>query len=649
MSSGRIPGWNRADKIPPWWEFVRETLKVPQGLCAAIPKQIAWATSKCYHQLLMKPADTNKEIAGILREVAAVYEVREDSLFRVAAYNKAADSIEHSSVEAKDLWDEGKLDEIPGVGKGIASYLDEYFKTGKVRHFQALKKGMPKGMFALLDVPGIGPKSAYKIAKNLKVKSVEDLQKAAEKGKIAELEGFGEQSQKEILKGIREYQRRSNRILLPEAYGLAEKIISILEAVPGVQRVDALGSLRRMVPTVGDVDLAVATTDPDAVIKAFIGMREVKKVLAQGSVKASVVLKNGYQVDLRVQDPKSYGAQLQYFTGSKNHNIHLRKMANEMGLSLSEYGVKGVKVSKYQSVKEFATEEGFYEYLGMSCPPPELREDTGEIEAALRSAQGKLSGLPTLVELKDIKGDLHLHCVPNFRPSHDPGVSTMEEIVEKAADLGYEYVCIGNHNPSISQYRSQDIIRLIEEKSAKIEQLNDTFGKKRGIKILNSLEVDLLASNKLALENEALELLDVVVAGIHSSMRSSREEMTERLMVALENPYVHIISHPTGRLLLEREGYELDWERIFEACVKYGKILEINAQPKRLDLPDALVREAVKRGVRLAINTDAHHYEDMGMMPFGVSVARRGWAEKEDIVNTLSWPDFREVTRLRVR
>ena len=598
----------------------------------------------------MKPADTNKEIARILREVAAVYEVKEDDRFRVSAYNKAADSIEHSSGEVKDLWDEGKLNEIPGVGKGIAAYFNEYFTTGKVKHFQTLKKQVPTGMFALLDVPGIGPKSAYKLSKELKIKSVKDLQKAAKKGKIAELEGFGEQSQKEILKGIRDYQRRSDRLLLPDACEIAEKIIKVLEAVPGVQRVDALGSLRRMVPTVGDVDIAVAATNSKAVVKAFVGMKDVKKVLAQGSVKASVILKDNYQADLRVQGPKSYGAQLQYFTGSKNHNIHLRKIANEKGYSLSEYGIKIIKTRKHENIKtlkqagvaEFRTEQAFYGYLGMSCPPPEIREDTGEIEASLEDR------LPDLVKLEDIKGDLHLHCAPNFRSSHDPGLSTMGEVVEKAADLGYEYVCVGNHNPSVSQYNSEDVLKIIKEKSAKIEQLNSTIGRERGIKILNSLEVDLLASNRLALEDEALKLLDVVIAGIHSSMKMSKKEMTERLLVAIENPLVHIIAHPTGRLLLEREGYQLDWDRIFAACKKYDKILEINAQPKRLDLPDTLVRKAVEKGVKLAINTDAHYVDDMDLMRFGVSVAHRGWAERGDIINTLPWPEFRKALRLKV-
>lgn len=583
---------------------------------------------------LMKPMFTNKEISRLLREIAAVYEVKGEDRFRVAAYNKAADGIEHSSVEVKDLWKEGRLDEIPGVGKNLASHLDEYFKTSKVKHFQAVRKEVPAGMFSLLDVPGIGPKHAYKLAKELKIKTVKGLKKAGESGKVALLEGFGEQSQLEILKGIRDLERRSNRILLPEAYEIAQKVISVLEGVSGVKRVDALGSLRRMVPTVGDVDIAVASTNTKAVIDAFVKMPEVRRILAQGSAKASVTLKNGYQVDLRVQAPKSYGAQLQYFTGSKSHNIHLRKIANEMGYSLSEYGIKSIKVSKYQGVKEFEEEEGFYRYLGMGWIPPELREDSGEIEAAQKRK------LPNLVKLEDIRGDLHLHGAPNFRPSHDPGISTMEEIVEKAADLGYEYVCLGNHNPGISRYSPKDVLRIIKEKNAIIEQLNCSLGEKRGIKILNSLEVDLLASKKLALENKALELLDVVLVGIHSSMKSSREEMTERLLAAIENPFVDIISHPTGRLLLKREGYDLDWDRIFGACQKYDKILEINAHPKRMDLPDTLVREAVHRGVKLAIGTDAHHVDDMDLMRFGISIARRGWAEKKNIVNTLSWSEF---------
>jgi DNA polymerase (family 10) len=278
----------------------------------------------------------------------------------------------------------------------------------------------------------------------------------------------------------------------------------------------------------------------------------------------------------------------------------------------------------------------------MDWIPPELREDTGEIEAAQKHQ------LPDLVNLEDIKSDLHLHCKPDFRPSHDPGISTMEEIVEKAADLGYEYICMGNHNPSLTQYTSKDILEIIERKAARIEQLNYSIGKKRGIKILNSFEIDLLASKKIALENAALRLIDVVVVGIHSSMRASRQEMTERLLVAIENPFVHIISHPTGRLLLEREGYELDWDKIFAACLKYSKILEINAQPKRLDLPDTLVRKAIKRGVKLAINTDAHYVDDMEMMQFGVANARRGWAERKDIINTLSWPEFRKALKLKI-
>lgn len=590
----------------------------------------------------MSPVFTNKEIAKLLREIAAAYEIKDKNRFRVSAYNKAADSVEHASMEAKDLWDEGRLDEIPGVGKNIAAHLDELFRTGKVKHFTEVKKGVPAGMFNILDVPGMGPKTAYKLAKELKIGDVDDLKNAAEEGKIAGLKGFGEQSQNEILKGVREYKRRSGRILLPDAYKEAQKIIRVLERVPGVLRVDALGSLRRMVPTVGDIDLAVASDDPDAVVETFVKMKGVKRVLAKGSAKASVVLSNNYQVDLRVQSPKGYGAQLQYFTGSKNHNIHLRKVANEMGLSLSEYGIKSVNESMSQGVKEFPTEEEFYEYLGMDWIPPELREDTGEIEAAMEHQ------LPDLVELEDIKGDLHLHCIPNFRTSHDEGQSSKEEIIDKAAELGYEYVCLGNHNPSVSGHNEQDVKKIVEAKSKEIEQLRYSVGRKRGIKLLNMFEIDLLSNKSLAISNEILRRIDVVVASVHSSMRQSRKKMTERVLEAIKNPYVHIIGHPTGRLLLEREGYELDWGKVFAACKEHDKILEINAHPSRLDLPDPLVREAVNRGVKLAVNTDAHVAAAMDLMGFGVAVARRGWAGKGDIVNTLPWSEFKRLLKLAV-
>lgn len=575
---------------------------------------------------------SNAEVARLLREVAAAYEVKGADRFHIAAYNRAADSVEHATSEIKDLWDEGKLEEIPGIGKSIATYLDEYFRRGKVLHFKQVKKGLPLGMFKLSEVPGVGAKSAYKIAKSLRIESVSQLKKFCKAGKVAELEGFGAQSEREILKGIEELERRSDRLLLPIAWRVAEKVIKRLKNTPGVRRVDPMGSLRRMCSTVGDVDIAVATKKPTLAIDTFTSMPDVKRILVKGEVKASVILKSGYQVDLRAQDPASYGAQLQYFTGSKDHNIRLRKIANEKGLSLSEYGVRKVKSPK-SKVKSFSTEEAFYKFLEMSWIPPELREDAGEIEAV---QEGRL---PRLVELKDIKGDLHVHCDFPMEESHDPGVSSMEEIIKEAQRFGYNYIGLSNHSPSVSRHTQERMRKLIKRKNEAISKLRSRYN---GVKLLNVLEVDILANRELALGDEALKMLDFVIAAVHSNLRQSKEEMTKRILVALENPYVHALAHPTGRLLLEREGSEIDWEEVFKTCLENKKVLEINAFPKRLDLPDTLVREAVKRGVKLIINTDAHEVSQMDFMPYGVAVARRGWAEKSDIINTLSWSKFRD-------
>jgi DNA polymerase (family 10) len=579
---------------------------------------------------------TNQQIAELLKEIAAAYEVKGEDRFRIAAYRRAADAVEHAASDLKDLWEAGRLAEIPGIGKALAEHLDEYFRRGQVAHFEQVKRGLPPGMFNLMKVPGVGPKSAYKIAKLLKVKSLADLKKACEKGQVARLPDFGEVSQADILKGIAAVERRGTRVLLPVAEGVAQKVTAVLEKVPGVKRVDALGSLRRRVPTVGDIDLAVATTQPSLAIKAFVAMPEVGRVLAQGPAKASVVLTSGYQVDLRVQSPSSYGAQLQYFTGSKEHNIHLRKLALERGLSLSEYGIREVKSQK-SKVKIFKTEEEFYRALGMPWIPPEIREDTGEIETALRQAQGKPEGLPNLVELADIKGDLHVHCDFPLEESHDPGLMKMEEIAKKASELGYEYVALGNHSPSVSRHTPTQVVQLLKKKNREIESLRPRFP---AVKLLNVVEVDILTDGQLALDDEALSLLDVVIVSVHSSFLQSQAKMTERVLRALRNPRVHIFGHPTGRLVQEREGYELDWEVIFRACWEGDKVLEVNAYPKRLDLPEELVREAVRRGVKMVINTDAHDLSQLDLMCYGVYNARRGWAQKKDILNTLSWPEF---------
>jgi len=602
---------------------------------------------------------TNREIAKLLRSIAAAYEVKEGNKFKVMAYDRAAAAVEHATSELKDLWDDGKLEEVPGIGKSIAQHLDELFRTGRIRHFEEVKKDLPPGMFALLDIPGIGAKKAHKLCKNLGIfeakTAVDELEKAALEGKIAKIEGFGEESQKDILEGIRAFKKgqiKENRMTLPYAWQMAKEVLEYLKKHPAAKRADPLGSLRRRVATIGDVDIAVATEEGDGVITYFLKFPKVRQVIERGPSGASVLLTNGRQVDLRIQKPRAYGAMLQYFTGSKQHNIHLRELALKMGLSLSEYGIKIIDKSKIQNanlkmqndnlkskIYEFAEEEDFYKALGLPWIPPELREDSGEIEAAQK---GKL---PKLVETGDIKGDLHMHSNFPVEESHDPGVSSMEKMIEVAASLGYEYIGFSEHNPSQSQHNPGEIISLIKRKKEAIDKINYSRTKKLLKWVFNSLEIDIKPNGELAIPLKALDLLDYGIASIHSNFKMSREQMTKRVLTALSHPKIKIFGHPTGRKLGEREGYELDWEKIFDFCLKKGKWIEINAWPDRLDLPDSLVREAVKRGVKMIINTDSHAAEHLYLMEFGVSVARRGWAEKKDIINTLPYDKISKLLR----
>ena len=571
---------------------------------------------------------SNKEIAKLFRSISAAYTVKGDDYFKIIAYDKAADSIEHATSELKDLWDDHKLDTVPGLGKSIQSHLDELFKTGKVKHFEDVKKGLPQGMFELLDLSGMGPKSAYKLTKSLKIKNIKDLEAAAHAGKIRSLSGFGQKSENDILASIAQYKGQESRHLLPLAFSTAERILNHLRKIPQCEQAEPLGSLRRMVATVGDIDIAVASHNAQKVVKHFTKFREVGRVLEAGPKTSSVILKNGIQIDLMVQPPDAFGALLQHFTGSKNHNIHLREIALKKHLSLSEYGIKVKGV-----LKKFETEEDFYQFLGMDWIPPELREDTGEIEAA---ASHKL---PQLVKLEDIKGDIHLHSDFPIEPSHDPGANSFEEIIEKARTLGYEYIGFSDHSPGYSTHSKGQIIQLIKKRTNAIGKLRS---KHQEIKLLNLLEIDILANGALSVPDEGLKILNGAIAGVHSSHRQDRKTMTKRILTACQSPYVQVISHPTGRLLQEREAYEVDWPKIFEECLKTKTMLEVNAWPNRLDLPDVLVREATKVGVKLIINTDSHEVSQMDNMQFGVAVARRGWASAKDIVNTLTWLEFKK-------
>ncbi|OGD10656.1 hypothetical protein A2397_00095 [Candidatus Amesbacteria bacterium RIFOXYB1_FULL_44_23] len=585
---------------------------------------------------------TNLQISKLLKAVAAALELssQDYNRFRVIAYDRAADAIEHSSSEIKDLWDDGQLKTVPGIGDQIASHLDELFKTGKVDHFNQILKPFPPAMFELLDIPGLGPKTAFKLCKALGISkahtAIASLQKAAKKGHIAQIEGFGDDSQAAILKGIEDFNNRGSRLLLPQAEKISTDLIAWLEKSPHTQKADPLGSLRRKVATVGDVDISVSSSDPKQVIEHFTNYPKKLRILEAGDKTASIILPNDYQVDLMVQDPKSYGSLLQHFTGSKHHNIALRELALKKGLSLSEYGIK-TKLG----LKTFATEEDFYKYLGLDWIPPELREDAGEIAAAQNHS------LPTLIELDEIRGDLQVHSDINLEPSHDLGQSSLDELAQTAKSLKYEYLGLTEHNPSVSEHTDKQVTDLIKRKTDLITQFNHTHenNSEKIPYLFNGLEIDIQANGKRALSDANLDLLDYACVSIHSSFDQTRKEMTDRVLSGLNHPKVKFFAHPTGRLLGQREGIELDWDQIFDFCLKNDKWLEIDAWPNRLDLPDVQVREAVKRGVKLTVDTDSHNHTHLHYMKYGVWVAKRGWAKKSDIINTLPFDQLIKIIK----
>lgn len=574
---------------------------------------------------------SNLEIAKLLRSVAAALTLSKgDNRFRIIAYERAADAIEHSSSEVKDLWDDGNLNELAGVGTGIASSLDELFRTGQVKHYQKALNRFPEAIYELMEIPGIGPKSALKLSKSLGItnahSAISDLEKAAKKGRIREIEDFGKDSEQKIIQSITELKGRTKRLLLPVAQENADLVIDWMRKNPNVKRIDTLGSLRRQVSTVGDIDIAVATSKPQEVIEHFKNYPRKNRILEAGTHTASLILPNEYQLDLMVQPEASYGSLLQHFTGSKHHNVALREFAMKKGLSLSEYGIK-----QGRKIHTFSSEEDFYNFLGLDWIPPEIREDKGEIVAARNHT------LPNLVKLENIKGDLQIHSNINVEPSHDLGNSSVAELVEEALRLHYEYIGLTEHNPSVSQHTPSQVIDIIKMKTEIIQNINhENIHEKRGIYVFNGLEIDIQPDGKRALSDSALDLLDYACVSIHSSFRQNRKTMTDRVLQALDHPKIRFFAHPTGRLLNEREGVELDWDRIFDFCLKKQIWLEIDAWPNRLDLPDALVKDAVIRGVKIIINSDSHSADHLKFMRYGVSVARRGWATPSDIINTLS-------------
>jgi len=574
----------------------------------------------------------------LLRNVAAGYRIKNDFKykFQIIAYERAADAVEHLTADIKDIADEGKLEDIPGVGPSIAQHLAEIVKTGQSKHFEEITSGIPPAVFELMKLKGVGPKTALAFSKSFGISKAENA--------IAKLKDAlkKDATQTKILKAIDEYARKDTRMLLSYADGVAEEVVEWLKKSPAVLEVNTLGSIRRRVATVGDIDIAVASNKSQIVIDHFCKYPKAKSVLEQGDKTASVILGNGLQIDLMLGESKAYGALLAHFTGSKHHNIKLREHALKLGYSLSEYGIKNINDKKEndKKVKVFNTEEKLHSFLGMDYIEPELREGNEEIEVAIKHR------LPKLVELADIKGDLQIHSNIDVQPSHDLGQSSLREIVDKANKLGYEYVALTDHNPSFKNHTPEQVVKILKNRMKTIEEFNTSLKtvENNGVKKLyNSLEVDILPSGKLALPDEAFDYLDFILVSIHSVFDQSREVMTKRLLTALSYPKVKILAHPTARKITKRESVEADWLRISEFCAQKGIAVEINADPMRLDLPDFLVKEVQKSGVMFSLGTDSHHVAMMDNMAYGVAVARRGWLTADRIMNTLSFNEFERI------
>ncbi|MDW8185668.1 MAG: DNA polymerase/3'-5' exonuclease PolX [Anaerolineae bacterium] len=563
---------------------------------------------------------TNQEIAQIFENIADMLEIQGEIPYKVMAYRRAAENIAALGRDIYDLWQEGALRTIPGVGEAIEEKIDALLRTGHLELYERLKSEIPQSLLEMRQIPEMGPKRIKAVWEKLGITTVEELEEAARAGKLRSLPGFGPKLESKILAGIEGVKRRkiAGRVPLGVAWPLAQEILKALQEVPGVQRLAAAGSFRRMKDTVGDLDFLVAAEDPEAVMERFTSLPIVETVLLKGSTKSSVRLRDGLQADLRVIEAARWGTALQYFTGSQQHNIQLREHALRRGYSLSEYAL--TRVETEEEIR-CATEEEVYARLGLAYIPPELREGRGEIEAAL---EGRL---PRLVEVADLRGDLQVHSV------WSDGQASIREMAQAAKAKGYRYMLLTDHSQSLGVAKGLTPERLWEQRR-EVEAVNAELGD--GFRVLHGAEVEIRADGSLDYPDEVLAALDLVVASVHTGLRQDRERVTARFLAAIRHPYVHIIAHPTGRLIGEREGADADWEAILRAAAETGTLLEINANPARLDLPDALARRALELGCKLVISTDAHSPGEFDLIHFGVAVARRAWATPEDIANT--WP-----------
>ncbi len=560
---------------------------------------------------------SNSDLANIFDRISNLLEIKGEVIYKILAYRRAADSLRALPEDINTLQAEGRLEQIPGVGKAIAEKIDELLTTGQMGFLERLQAEVPPTLVDLLEVPDVGPKKARLFWKEAGITTLVELEAAAREQHLRKLPGIGEKSEARILAGIEALSRRSDRMLLGTAWPIARHWLDFLRAIPETQQVEAAGSLRRWRQTIGDIDLVAASHNPKPLMDSFIGSPEVLRVLGQGENKSSVELHNGVKLQLWIQPPERFGSLLLFVTGSKDHNVRLRELAQRKGLSLSERGL----LDEQGSLQTFATEAEVYNALGLPWIPPELREDRGEIQAAREHK------LPNLVQLADLRSELHAHS------TWSDGAVSMEDMARAAMQRGLKLLAITDHTHSLGIANGLSVERLREQR-VEIDLLQARLGD--SIKLLQGAEVEIRADGSLDYPDQVLAELDLVIASLHVSLRQPREAVTARLINALSNPNVDIIGHPSGRLLPNREGADLDWDAVLAAARQSGVALEINSSPNRLDLDEVYARRAAELGIPLSIDTDAHSPDNLDLREYGVSVARRAWVEPEDVIT--AWP-----------
>jgi len=567
----------------------------------------------------------NREIGRLLSETADLMEIAAEDPFRIRSYRNGASAIESLPERIEDIAKEGKLTGIPGIGKGLASAIDEILKRGSFERRDLLLTKYPPTALELLKIQGLGPKTIALLWEHYRVSTIDDLERICQEQKLRLLPRLGAKLEEKVLRSIAQYRRSSGRFLLSFADELASELVTYLEATPGVDKVTPAGSLRRGKETVGDLDLLVTGPAPEAALDRFVAYPRVGEVLGKGPNKASAkVGLQSIQVDVRALAADSYGAALMYFTGSKEHNIALRGRCLKMGYTLNEYGLLRLEGEAKVAGE---TEESVYEKLGLAWIPPELRANQGEIDAA---AEGRL---PRLIELSDIRGDLHMHT------TETDGRASLEEMAAAARELGYQYIAVTDHSQALAMANGLDEARVV----AFARRLREMDQSGLGIRVFSGIECDIRRDGAMDLANDALAELDFVIGSVHSYMNQDSAEMTDRLLRALECPYIRALGHPTGRLLLVRDPFPFDFERVAAEAARRNVAMEINASPERLDLHDTLLRQAKARGVRFVISTDAHHPKHLRNMRYGVTMARRGWLEASDVINTLPLEKFQQL------